>query len=60
MCQAKLEEGSVGGSVKSSVAREHIVNLAKEISRQNAADANRSLLVACVRGTAKKGEPRKN
>lgn len=56
MCQAKLEGGV---SVRAwEAVSEHVTNLAKEISRQNAEDATWLILVVCAaeeRGPEKNG-----
>lgn len=44
-CQAKLKGENVSRDSQSSAISEYIANLAKEISRQNAEDANWLILV---------------
>lgn len=55
MCQAKLEGESVSRDLRNSEVKEYIANLAREISRQNAKDANWLILVAYGWVLQKKG-----
>lgn len=56
----KAGRESVSRGLKSSAVSEHMTNLAKEISRQNAEDATWLILVVYARVLQKKGEPEKN